>query len=89
MNAHELAANLIGVRTLEHRMLKNADGKTPQRFAVTSVKTWKRDRMRIHIGLKRGLYQNESIDSIDEFFQHFDIPGMPNPHVQSASVITR
>ena len=73
MNGHELATKLIGVSTLAHRTLKNADGKTPQRFAITSVKTWKRDLTRIHIGLKRGFYQYESIDSVEEFFTHFSI----------------
>lgn len=72
MNGHELATKLIGVRTLEHLWLTNAD-KTPQRFAITSVKTWKRDLNRVHIGLKRGLYQYESIDSVEEFFTHFSI----------------
>lgn len=74
MNAATLATNLIGVRSLQHKTLTNADGKTPQTFAITSVKTWKRDPNRIHIGLKRGLYQYESIDSIDEFFTHFNLP---------------
>ena len=74
MTAHDLATALIGVRSLNHKTLTNADGKTPQVFSITSVKTWKRDNMRFHLGLKRGLYQYESIDSVDDFFNHFDLP---------------
>lgn len=73
MNGHELATKLIGVRSLQHVNLTNADGKTPQTFTITSVKTWKHDNSRIRIGLKRGLYQYETIDSVAEFFQHFTI----------------
>jgi hypothetical protein len=69
---------LTSIRSLNHKTLKNADNKTPQVFKITSVKTWKRDNMRIHIGLKRGLYQNESIDSVAEFFTHFDLPVKPD-----------
>lgn len=73
MNAHELAAKLNGMRELKHKTLKNANG-TPQTFRLNGqVKTWKRDNMRIHIPLKRGMYQHESIDSVAEFFLHFDI----------------
>lgn len=73
MNAHGLAVRLIGVRTLQHKTLKNADGKTPQLFKITTVKTWKRNPDRLHIGLKRGLYQYEKIESVDEFLRHFNI----------------
>lgn len=73
MDAHELATKLIGVRSLQHVRLTNADKKTPQIFSITSVKTWKRDRNRIKIGLKRGLYQFDTIESVDEFFQHFSV----------------
>ncbi len=72
--AHDLAIMLITVKVLEHKSATNADKKTPQRFTITSVKTWKKDNMRIHIGLKRGQYQNESIDSLSEFFLHFNLP---------------
>lgn len=42
---------------LEHETLKNAD-KTPMRFKVNGqVKTWKRDKARIRVPLKRGLYE--------------------------------
>ena len=73
MNAHELVSKLQYNQVLEHVSLKNADG-TPQRFKITALQIWKRDRNRLHIGLKRGMYQYESIDSIDEFFQHFTLP---------------
>jgi len=72
MDAHDLVARLSYGQVLEHKNLKNSDG-TPQRFKITSLKTWKKDRMRVRIGLKRGLYQNESIDSMAEFFQHFNL----------------
>ena len=54
---------------LFHKEYKNADG-TPQRWKVTSVKNWKRNPLRIQIGLKRGIYQFEKIDEsyLDEFF---------------------
>jgi len=73
MDAHDLVSRLRCGQTLEHKTLKNADGKTPQRFTITSLKTWKKDRTRLRIGLKRGLYQFESIDSMAEFFQHFNL----------------
>lgn len=73
MDAHDLVSRLKCYQVLEHKTLKNADG-TPQRFTITSLKTWKKDRNRLRIGLKRGLYQYESIDSMFEFFQHFNLP---------------
>ena len=73
MNAHDLVSRLSYDQMLEHKTLKNADG-TPQRFRITSLKTWKKDRSRLHIGLKRGMYQYESIDSMYEFFLHFNLP---------------
>jgi hypothetical protein len=39
---------------LHHVSNKNADG-TPQRWKITSIKTWKRQPQRIEIGLKYGL----------------------------------
>ena len=43
---------------LDHDTLTNADGKTPMRFRVAgAVKTWKRDKTRIRVPLKRGLYE--------------------------------
>jgi hypothetical protein len=45
-------------QTLTHDTLKNADGKSPMVFRVAgAVKTWKRDKGRIRVPLKRGLYQ--------------------------------
>ena len=42
---------------LEHITATNADG-TPMRFRVNgAVKTWKRDKYRIRVPLKRGLYE--------------------------------
>lgn len=73
LSGHGLALNLVGVRELKHKSLTHADGKTPQSFKITSVKTWKRDLSRIRIGLKRGLYQYETIESVDEFMKHFNI----------------
>ena len=72
MDAHDLVARLRYGQVLEHKYLKNADG-TLQRFTITSLKTWKKDRMRVHIGLKRGMYQYESLDSMFEFLQHFNL----------------
>lgn len=74
MDAHDLVARLSYGQILEHKTLKNSD-QTPQRFKITSLKTWKRDQSRLRIGLKRGLYQNESIDSMFEFFTHFNLIG--------------
>ena len=42
--------------TIEHKTLQNADGSA-MRFKVNGkVKTWKRDKQRIAIPLKHGLY---------------------------------
>lgn len=51
-----LAGFLASGTVLEHVTLRNADG-TPQRFKVTSVKTWRRSPERIEIGYKRGMYE--------------------------------
>lgn len=43
---------------LYHRTIKNTDNKTPSRLRVTGgVKTWKRDKTRIAVPLKHGLYE--------------------------------
>ncbi len=71
MTAQELAQKLTSVRVLNHDTLKNADD-TAQRFTINGmIKTFKRDPMRIYIPLKRGLYQYEKIESVQEFMQHF------------------
>jgi hypothetical protein len=35
------------------------------RYKVTSIKTWKRDPMRIEVGLKYGMYAYEKIEAGD------------------------
>ena len=53
----EQAKSLSYSDNLEHVTLKNADG-TPMRFRVNGmVKTWKRDKDRVRVPLKRGLYE--------------------------------
>jgi len=52
------AKSLTWRDNLEHVTLKNADN-TPMRFRVSGmVKTWKRDKNRIKVPLKHGLYDN-------------------------------
>ena len=52
----EQAKNLGYRDELWHVTLKNVDG-TPKRFRVNGkVKTWKRDKNRIRVPLKHGLY---------------------------------
>jgi hypothetical protein len=53
----EQAKKLTWNDTLHHETATNADG-TPMRFRVMgAVKTWKRDKTRIRVPLKRGLYE--------------------------------
>ena len=53
----EQAKKLVYGNWLHHDELKNADN-TPMRFKVNgAVKTWKRDKTRIKVPLKRGLYE--------------------------------
>ena len=53
----EQAKNLKYGQVLEHTKLTNAD-KTPMRFVIKgAAKTWKRNKDRIRIPLKRGLYE--------------------------------
>ena len=60
----EQAKRLRAGDYLHHIELKNADG-TPQRFRVTSVKTWKTRPDQVRIGLKRGLYEFYRIDQTE------------------------
>ena len=51
------AKNLRNGQTVYHTTKKNADGKTPMKAKVTSVKTWKRQPERVEVHVKRGLYE--------------------------------
>jgi len=65
----ELLKNIKKGDVLYHVSAKNADG-TPQRFKVTSIKTWKRRPEKMLIGLKRGLYEYWKVSEqeiIDKF----------------------
>lgn len=53
MTLEEAQALVIG-STVYHVTNRNADG-SPQRWKVTSIKTWKRSPERIRLGLKYGL----------------------------------
>ena len=45
-------------QTIYHKTMQNADG-SPCRFRVSGeIKTWKRNKSRIQIPLKRGFYDN-------------------------------
>lgn len=59
---------------LHHTTYKNADG-SPMRFRVAgAVKTWKRDKNRIRIPIKRGLYENGYlVNNTCEGGRNFDI----------------
>jgi len=56
-------------KTIYHKTLVNSDG-SPQRFKVTSVKTWVRRPDEYLIGLKRGLYEFYKIDK-NQLFREF------------------
>jgi len=58
------AKSLVVGSTIHHATNKNADG-TPQRWRVTSVKTWKRDSNRIRVGVKHGLRNYDQITESD------------------------
>lgn len=65
----ETAKKLRYGQIIHHKTCKNADG-TNQSFKVNgSVKTWKRDKGRIRVPLKRGLYEFGYLDesNIHEF----------------------
>ena len=51
-------------QTLYHVSHRNADG-TPQRWRVTSVKTWKRNPGRVQVGLKYGLRHYDTMREAD------------------------
>jgi UV DNA damage repair endonuclease len=57
----EEAKNLKNGTTLYHVQNRNYDG-TPQRWRVTSVKTWKRRPFKVEIHLKHGLYDYDKLD---------------------------
>lgn len=65
--AQELIA-LIGTQR-EFYHTKNKDSKgNPQKWRLNgAIKTWKRDPKRIQIPLKHGLYDYDTIYSIEEF----------------------
>lgn len=60
----ERAKTLKNGDILHHALNVNADN-TPQRWKVTSVKTWKTQPERIRIGLKHGLYAYGSINETE------------------------
>lgn len=54
-------------RVYYDRVHRNADG-SPARWRINgSVKRWKRDRNRIEIPMKHGLYEHLTITSLEEF----------------------
>jgi hypothetical protein len=62
---------------LHHNNLKNADGKSCQRFRLNGrVKTWKRDPNRIEIPIKRGLRECYRITAMElkQFHLSSDCP---------------
>lgn len=65
----ELVSNLVHGQILYARNLKNSDG-TPQKFVVTSIKTYKRDHNRVDIGLKRGLCQFTKVHTLAQYNEH-------------------
>ena len=57
MNLKQAKSLYVG-QVVYHKTAKNAD-KTPVRFRVSgAVKTWKRDKKRIKVPVKYGLYYN-------------------------------
>lgn len=67
--ALEEAKNLSLGDILHHKTAKNADG-TPMRFKVNGqVKTWKKDKDRVRVPLKRGMYEYSYLteDNLDNF----------------------
>ena len=53
-----------------HKELKNADG-TPQKYKVTSVKTWVRKPNSVEVRVKRGLHEHYRLTASD--LEHFEI----------------
>lgn len=66
----EQAKGLPQGTILHHRFCKNADG-TPERWVVTSVKTWKRRPEMVEVKVKRGLYQFQALNLVD--LKHYTI----------------
>ncbi len=56
------AKNLKQGQEIYHIIKKNADGVTPMKAKVTSVKIWKRSPKRVLVKFKRGLYEYGSMD---------------------------
>ena len=50
--------------TIYHMHNRNYDG-TPQRWKVTSVKTWKRKPFEIEIHVKHGMYTYDTLNETD------------------------
>ena len=66
-SADDLESALSKQTEVYHRSHRNADG-TPQRWRLNgAVKRWKRDRERISIPLKHGMYDYGSIGSVRKF----------------------
>ncbi len=60
----EQAKGLRQGQTLYHVSHRNADG-TPQRWKVTSVKTWKRNPSKVQVGLKYRLRYYDTMRESD------------------------
>lgn len=53
--------------TFYHRSNRNADG-TPQRWRTNGqLKRWIKDRSRMRLPVKQGLYNTSAVESLDEF----------------------
>lgn len=70
MNAHELAATLHVGMILYHTQHKDSHGN-PVRWYITSIRTWKTDLVRIRIGIKHGLYDYDTILSLEDYYANF------------------
>jgi len=55
---------------IHHIEYKNSDG-TPQRYRITSIKTWKTRPDQIRLGIGRGLYEHYYIT--EEELKFYDI----------------
>lgn len=63
----------LGTREFYHRINRNADG-SPQRWRVNGqIKRWKKDRARMRLPIKYGLYGYDAIESLDEFNKYLAI----------------
>lgn len=64
---------LLGDREFYHRVNRNADG-TPQRWRINgALKRWKKDRTRMRLPIKHGLYAYDAIESLAEFNTYLSV----------------